>query len=248
LVQIDEERKAKRRESSKKYREKNREKIRSKERERYQKNILTSREQAKTRSKKWYDKNQEQIRTTAKTKYHDNIEKSRSDSRKRYAENPKLYRETQNKRNALHRDELNQRARERRKDPKVKKKEAERRRKYQEENEDFIKERQKSPEYKETKRQYLQKIKFQVFSVYSKRLSKSKIPCCNCCGENSHIEFLSIDHIEGRKHLSKEIKSLTGIKIYHYLRKNRYPKGYQVLCFNCNSAKGLFGQCPHEKK
>ena len=28
-------------------------------------------------------------------------------------------------------------------------------------------------------------------------------------------------------------------------RKNNYPEGFQVLCSNCNFAKGKYGSCPH---
>ena len=175
------------------------------------------------------------------------MEKARADSRRRYANNAEQYRKKQNERNALHRDELNQRARERRKDPTFKRKEAERRRKYTQENKEFLKERRKSPEYKKTRITREREVKSQVFSAYSKRLSKSDIPCCNCCVENSHVEFLTIDHIEGRKSLTNEEKNLKGRKLYFWLKNNRYPKGYQVLCWNCNSAKGLFGKCPHQE-
>ena len=69
---------------------------------------------------------------------------------------------------------------------------------------------------------------------------------CNCCGEN-HVEFLTIDHINGggNKHRIEVTGSKTG-SIYRWLKRNMYPEGFQVLCFNCNSAKGLFGLCPHE--
>lgn len=67
--------------------------------------------------------------------------------------------------------------------------------------------------------------------------------CCTCCGE-SHIEFLTIDHINGggRKHrIEEKINS-----IYQYLKNKNYPEGYQILCFNCNCSKGFFGYCPHQ--
>ena len=89
-------------------------------------------------------------------------------------------------------------------------------------------------------------LKSQVFTEYSKRLINSDIPCCICCGENEHISFLTIDHIDGRKHLSKEERNLTGHKLYRWLRKNNYPQGYSVLCMNCNFAKGSLGKCPHQ--
>lgn len=68
-----------------------------------------------------------------------------------------------------------------------------------------------------------------------------KTPTCACCGENTY-EFLTLDHIEGggskhRKHVHD---------VYKWLSKNDYPKGFQVLCFNCNCAKAFSGKCPHE--
>lgn len=77
---------------------------------------------------------------------------------------------------------------------------------------------------------------------------------CVCCGE-SQWEFLTIDHInndgaEHRRRLGKGIKSKgSTTMVWRYLRKNGYPKGeFQLLCFNCNCAKGFFGYCPHTKE
>lgn len=71
---------------------------------------------------------------------------------------------------------------------------------------------------------------------------------CNCCGEN-HIEFLQIDHINcGKKRYNNETRcnNFYGLKLYRYLINNNFPNGYQVLCANCNFAKGAFGKCPHK--
>jgi len=81
-----------------------------------------------------------------------------------------------------------------------------------------------------------EKVKYEVLSHYSKKLSNSDIPCCNCCGEHDFLIFLTIDHITNRKNTTHE-KDLAGQSMYRYLRKNDYPTGYQVLCVNCNSAK-----------
>lgn len=65
---------------------------------------------------------------------------------------------------------------------------------------------------------------------------------CNCCGEKTFL-FLEIDHINGsgRKHL-KQI----GMHIHSWLIQNNFPKGFQVLCSNCNKGKYLNkGVCPH---
>ena len=67
---------------------------------------------------------------------------------------------------------------------------------------------------------------------------------CACCGE-SHQEFLTIDHInnDGAQHRRDE----KIINIYRWLKKQNYPEGFRVLCFNCNAAYGLFGYCPHKE-
>jgi hypothetical protein len=63
---------------------------------------------------------------------------------------------------------------------------------------------------------------------------------CSCCNE-SHIEFLTIDHIHGggNKH-RKQIYSL-----YPWLVRNKFPEGFRVLCYNCNLSLGKYGYCPH---
>jgi hypothetical protein len=69
---------------------------------------------------------------------------------------------------------------------------------------------------------------------------------CQCCGE-SKKEFLCIDHINGggNKH-RKEIESRGSYSMYQWLKKNNFPNGFQVLCHNCNMAKGIYGICPHQ--
>ncbi len=91
--------------------------------------------------------------------------------------------------------------------------------------------------------------RFEVCLTYSKRHSNSDIPCCRCCGENKDIRFLAIDHIQGRRNLPKNEAGLVADKLILFLKKNNYPEGYQVLCHNCNSAKGHSkdNKCPHEK-
>jgi hypothetical protein len=38
-----------------------------------------------------------------------------------------------------------------------------------------------------------------------------------------------------------------GSTFYRWLAKNDFPDGYRVACFNCNSAIGAYGYCPHHK-
>lgn len=79
-------------------------------------------------------------------------------------------------------------------------------------------------------------------------------PKCACPGcDEDRMPFLSIDHAEGdgarhRTELSGSWGTGTpgGGVIYRWLKKNNYPAGFRVLCFNCNFARGI-GPCPvHE--
>ena len=97
------------------------------------------------------------------------------------------------------------------------------------------------PQNNDKRKAWRWKLKLDCLSAYSNNLFQ-----CKCCGENE-IKFLSIDHIEGGG--NKERKALGGgMASYLHLRRNNYPSGYQVLCFNCNCAKGFFGECPHKTK
>lgn len=67
---------------------------------------------------------------------------------------------------------------------------------------------------------------------------------CFCCGE-SQLEFLAIDHIFNDGAGERKVVG-SGSKFYYWLRDNNYPPfRYQVLCHNCNLAKGFYGACPH---
>lgn len=66
---------------------------------------------------------------------------------------------------------------------------------------------------------------------------------CACCAEDTD-QFLQIDHINGRN-LPEGRDRLFGSALYARLRRGGWPSGYQVLCANCNFAKGVFGRCPH---
>ena len=83
---------------------------------------------------------------------------------------------------------------------------------------------------------YYRRLKKEALDAYS-----NSNPKCSCCGE-SHIEFLTIDHMNGGGYEHrKKIKT----SIYQWLKKNNYPEGYRVLCMNCNFSIGMYGYCPH---
>lgn len=95
-----------------------------------------------------------------------------------------------------------------------------------------------------TKEQTIQ-FKLEVFTHYSKEISNSDVPICACC-KIDDIRFLTLDHIEGRKHLSKREQKLKTLPLWRHVKKIGFPEGYQVLCYNCNIAKGTSYFCPHE--
>lgn len=71
---------------------------------------------------------------------------------------------------------------------------------------------------------------------------------CVCCGETEE-RLLTVDHVndDGGKH-RKEINARTNSwKQWKWAADNNYPPNLQVLCFNCNFGKALYGRCPHKK-
>lgn len=94
-----------------------------------------------------------------------------------------------------------------------------------------------------TKLNWRQKIRREVVKEYGGR--------CACCGEATST-FLAIDHKDGsgaehRRQLGRG-KTFGGGEFYRWLKTQGYPKdNYQLLCMNCNLAKGHFGVCPHQK-
>ena len=112
------------------------------------------------------------------------------------------------------------------------------------------------PEVKADREKTRLECRLNVLQTYSKRLSNNDIPCCNCCNLNSHLDFLAIDHIAGKKQMDSEpelIKlgyssKLDGNGLVNWIVRNDYPEGFQIICHNCNAAKGYYGKCPHERK
>jgi hypothetical protein len=71
---------------------------------------------------------------------------------------------------------------------------------------------------------------------------------CQCCGETIP-EFLTLDHVknDGKEHREALGHSGRGHGFYLWLKRQGYPKEIvQLLCMNCNWAKGVFGKCPHK--
>jgi hypothetical protein len=94
----------------------------------------------------------------------------------------------------------------------------------------------------EKKRRYFNlwslKLKTEVMNAYGGK--------CACCGE-TELLFLSIDHINNDGAEKRKNGEPTGATLYAKLKRLEYPREeYQVLCMNCNFAKGMYGFCPHQ--
>jgi hypothetical protein len=122
--------------------------------------------------------------------------------------------------------------------------------------------RRKNPEYSAVSYQAAKARRLanpEAHSNYGKkgsRLIKMKVIKhyggeCVCCGE-SCPEFLSVDHKngDGKAH-REELKKIYGYTplgstFYCWLIKNGFPDFIQLLCHNCNLAKGNRTMCPHK--
>jgi hypothetical protein len=72
---------------------------------------------------------------------------------------------------------------------------------------------------------------------------------CSCPGcDVTTPEFLTIDHVNGGGNRHRKELGVGGSGFYSWLKSNGFPSGYRVLCFNCNSARGHYGVCPHEEQ
>ena len=68
---------------------------------------------------------------------------------------------------------------------------------------------------------------------------------CVCCSETQPL-LLNIDHVnnDGAKHRESVGYST---RFYRWLIRNKFPEGFQIMCWNCNLGKYLnSGTCPHK--
>jgi len=99
-----------------------------------------------------------------------------------------------------------------------------------------------------TQKRCYEKVRGEMLVHYSQNP-----PSCECCGE-TRLYFLSLDHIKGngsehRRQIVKENGGtpIGGNALPYWLKKHGWPKGFQVLCYNCNFAKRNDTSCPCQK-
>jgi len=88
---------------------------------------------------------------------------------------------------------------------------------------------------KNYQRDYQRAIRKRALQAYGSK--------CKCCGETT-IEFLAFDHVLGGGNEHRKITRNTAA----WVIQNNFPDNIQILCHNCNMAKGIYGLCPHNKK
>lgn len=88
---------------------------------------------------------------------------------------------------------------------------------------------------------YHESVRLEVYKAYGG-------PLCACCGE-SGLKFLSIDHVDGGGVRQRKRDGVgSGRNFMLWLRQQKFPSGYQVLCMNCNHGRHRNGGiCPHKE-
>jgi hypothetical protein len=88
-------------------------------------------------------------------------------------------------------------------------------------------------------RKYRAQLKLEMLEVFGWK--------CQCCGED-HPYFLSLDHIDGggSEHRALYTSSNNNLVVADAKREGWPKEKYQLLCMNCNTAKGYYGECPHK--
>lgn len=93
----------------------------------------------------------------------------------------------------------------------------------------------------ESRRRVKAASKQAVFAMYG--------GCCSCCGDD-HIEFMTIDHIDGNGKVERAVVNPKGVAGEFYRRLAQEPArdDLRILCYNCHMAKDFYGRCPHEQE
>ena len=103
------------------------------------------------------------------------------------------------------------------------------------------------PEYKyqqryyEKNRQWRKKRRLEI----RQRVVEAYGGKCICCDE-SHWQFLTLDHPEGDGQADRAKHHNTTDQLYGWVIKNGFPNNYRLLCMNCNWVR-RYDTCPHQR-
>lgn len=97
-------------------------------------------------------------------------------------------------------------------------------------------------EYRLYRSQWRLKKRLEALEAYGNK--------CVCCGE-MEIHFLTFDHINNDGYIDRKTdKRVAGhftSDLLNKIKLGQKRKDIQILCYNCNCAKGFYGFCPHKK-
>ena len=97
--------------------------------------------------------------------------------------------------------------------------------------------RKQTPDYKKYRYSYAKNLRQIVLDHYG--------AFCHCPGcDVTEPKFLAIDHINNDGSKRRKEQGAGG-SFYRWIIRNSFPANLQVLCHNCNCAKGFYGECPH---
>lgn len=86
--------------------------------------------------------------------------------------------------------------------------------------------------------------------IKTKKLRKEALELlgnkCVKCNEIT-FEFLAFDHINNDGNIERKLFKGKDKILRKILLGELDKSRYQLLCRNCNCAKGYYGQCPHER-
>jgi hypothetical protein len=77
-----------------------------------------------------------------------------------------------------------------------------------------------------------QKLRLETLTHYS----RGNVQCVRC--NETRVDCLDLDHIKNNGSTDRKL-SKSSYNLFRRLRKLGYPKGYQILCRNCNWIKHL---------
>jgi hypothetical protein len=98
--------------------------------------------------------------------------------------------------------------------------------------------------YKEKNREHVLAVKRAFYARQRSEMIVRLGGKCACCGITEQ-RFLSVDHINGDGNSDRK---MFGRQARQAVKASGFDRAkYQVLCHNCNLAKGFYGQCPHKE-
>jgi len=108
-----------------------------------------------------------------------------------------------------------------------------------------IKKRNQTPRrveyFKNYQKTKYKEIRLQVINHYTNNEPECQCKKCDVKG----LGFLTIDHVLNNG--KEDRRGRCALQVLKGIIRNNYPDSYQILCFNCNSTKSIFGKCYHYK-